>query len=285
MSPRRLLLLLFLFLIPVGPLSTSAQTEGKVAQKFDEFGDILHSDLIARLDNFAIQLMNDPSAKGFLIVYRTRRDLPGLNHSRAMRMKDYLVKQRGLPRDRVATVDGGVAEHLTQELWIVPPGTAPTPRSDAKIGYIQNPDSAWKFDEHGFLPLDQFKRFGVQLDREAEVEYLEAYANEVNKRPNQSVCIIAYAQYNRSSPLVDWSGGYEPLREAPLDHPGTARNELNRVKAYLMTAYGIPAAKIKLIDGGYRKRRWIEFWIVPAGEPPPIPTPNAFPSRRQVRTR
>lgn len=141
----------------------------------------------------------------------------------------------------------------------------------------------WKFDEHGFLPWDQHKRFGVPLNREAEVEYLEAYANEVTKTPNQSVCIIAYAQYNRRPPLVDWSGGYEPLREARLDPRGTARKELNREKAYLTTAYGIPAAKIKVIDGGYRKRRWTEFWIVPAGEPMPVPAPNAFPFGRRRR--
>jgi len=283
MSPRRLLLLLSLFLIAGVSFPASAQTEDKAAKKFDEFGDILYSDLIARLDNFAVQLMNEPITKGFLIVYRTRRDLPGLNHARAMRMKDYLVGQRGLPRDRVATVDGGVAEHLTQELWIVPPGAAPVPRSDAKIGHFQNPESAWKFDEHGFLPLNQFKRFGVRLDREKEIEYLEAYANEVNKRPNQSACIIAYGQYNRRRTFADWSGSYEPLPEARLDPRGTARKELNRQKAYLMTAYGIPAAKVKVIDGGYRKLRWIEFWIVPSGEPLPIPTPNAFPFGKKRR--
>ena len=285
MSQRRLFLPGFLLLVLVlgVPKTAPAQTETKVALKFDEFGDILYSDLIARLDNFAVELMKDPSAKGFLIVYRTRRDLPGLNHVRAMRMKDYLVVMRGLPRDRLATVDGGVAEHLTQELWVVPPGATPVPRSDAKIGYFQNPDSAWKFNEHGFLPLDQYKRFGMRLDREAEVEYLEAYANEVKKRPNQSACIIAYAQYNRHPPLVDWSGDYEPRREARLDPSGTARKELNRERGYLMTAYGIPAAKIKMIDGGYRKHRWIEFWIVPAGEPLPIPTPNAFPFRAKRR--
>lgn len=284
MSQRRLFLLRFLFLSLVGTLEfASAQTENKVAQKFDEFGDILYSDLIARLDNFAVELMKDPSAKGFLIVYRTRRDLPGLNHGLAMRMKDYLVQTRGLQRDRVATVDGGVAGQLTQELWIAPPGMVPTPRSDARIGYFQNPDAAWKFYEHGFLPLDQRKRFGARLDPEAEAEYLEAYANEVKKNPSQSACIIVYAQYNRRPPLVDWAGDYEPRREVRLDHPGTARQELNRERGYLMSVYGLPASKLKTIDGGYRKRRWIEFWIVPAGEPLPIPTPNAFPFGRKRR--
>jgi hypothetical protein len=273
----------FFFLLLWVAASASAQTGDKMAKKFDEFGDILYSELIAHLDNFAVELLNEPSAKGFLIVYRTRRDLPGLNHGRAMRMKNYLVGQRGIPRDRVATIDGGVAEHLTQELWIVPPGTAPVPRNDAKIGFVQNPDSAWKFDEHGFLPLNQFKRFDIRLDREKEIEDLESYANEVRKRPNQSACIIAYAQYNRRAPLVDYSGNYEPLREARLDARGTAQKELNRQKAYLITAYGIRGEKIKVIDGGYRKRRWIEFWIVPEDEPLPIPTPNAFPFARSRR--
>jgi hypothetical protein len=287
MSQRRrfLLKLLFLSLVLGSFESTSTQTENKVAQKFDEFGDVLYSDLIARLDNFAVELMKDATSKGFLIVYRTRRDLPGLNHARAMRMKDYLVQSRGLPRDRVVTVDGGVAEHLTQELWIVPPGTAPTPRSDARIGYVQNPESAWKFDEHGFLPLDQYKRFGISHNQEAEAEaeYLEAYANEVKKNPSHSACIIVYAQYNRHPQLVDWSGDYEPRRETRLDPPRTAQKELNRQRHYLMTVYGIPGTKVKTIDGGYRKSRWIEFWIVPADEPLPIPTPNAFPFGRKRR--
>jgi len=283
MSQRqRFLLKLILFSLLVGSIgSASAQTANKAAHKFDEFGDIQYSDLMARLDNFGVELMNNPTVKGFLIVYRTRRDLAGLNHALSMRMKDYLVRTRGVQRDRLAIVDGGVAEHLTQELWIVPPGTAPTPRSDAKIGYIYNPDVAWKFYEHGFLPLDQHQRFGVRYDADAEAEELEAFANEVKKRPGRSACIIVYAQYNRRPGMVDWAGDYEPRPDVPLDRPGTARNELNLEKGYLMKVYGLPAAKIKTIDGGHRKRRWIELWIVPAGEPLPVPTPNSFPFGRK----
>jgi hypothetical protein len=283
MSQRRffILTLLFMSLMFWGLAPAPAQTENKVAQKFDDFGDILYSDLIARLDNFAIQLTNNTNAKGFLIAYRTRRDLPGLSHAMAMRMKAYLVKTRGISRDRVAIVDGGVAWQLAQELWIVPPGTTPTPRSDARIGYFQNPDSAWKFYERGFLPLNQHKRFGIQADPEAEIEELEAYANELKKRPSQSACIIVYAQFNRRRQMADWAGTYEPLPEVHLDEPGTARKELSRRRDYLIRVYGIPPSKIRMLDGGYRKQRSIEFWIVPAGEPLPIPTPNSFPKRRR----
>jgi hypothetical protein len=89
--------------------STDAQTSNSAARKFDEFGDIQASDLIARLDNLAVTLANEPNSKAFLIVYRTRRDLPGLSNRYAHRMKSYLVDTRGISPERVITVDGGIA--------------------------------------------------------------------------------------------------------------------------------------------------------------------------------
>jgi len=276
-----LLALLFLSLIAVG--SATAQTENKQARKFDEFGDLMSSDLIARLDNYAVQLMNEPNAKGFIIIYRTRRDLPGTNHDLAMRMKDYLVERRGLPRNRVVPVDGGLAENLIQELWIVPSGSAPIPRSDARIGYLQDPDIAWKFTEGPFLTVEMYRKFGVPYSHEAEVEYLEAYANEVKKKANRLACIIVYAQYNPRPGLSDYADNYEPVRDVRLDPPATARRQLLRASSLLMKDYGLRASRIKTIDGGYRKRRSIEYWIVPQGEPLPIPTPNSFPRRQKRR--
>src|SRR5215212_4401432 len=86
-----------------------SQERVKAARKFDEFGDIEYSDKIARLDNFAIQLQNEPNARGFIIVYRSRRDLPGISNRYALWMKNYMVMTRGLDKERIATVDGGEA--------------------------------------------------------------------------------------------------------------------------------------------------------------------------------
>ncbi len=44
------------------------ETSKQAAVKFDEFGDIQHSDLTARLDNYAIQLQNQLNVKAFVIV-------------------------------------------------------------------------------------------------------------------------------------------------------------------------------------------------------------------------
>ncbi len=266
-------------------LSTTAtaqrQTVPSAAQKFDEFGDINHSDLIARLDNFVVFLEQSPAAVGFIIVYRSRRDLPGLSHSLALRMKDYLVQSRKVSATRLALVDGGVADHLVQELWIVPPGSAPKPRDDVRIGYFRSPDTAWKFFEYGYLPPELFRRFDVDLTEEENAEYLEAFANEVKKDPSRTACLIAYAQYNPKRRLIDYAGSYEPKVDVRLDRAGTAQRRLNLERTRLMRTYGIPGHRIRLIDGGYRKRREVELWIVPKGEPMPIPTPNAFPRTRK----
>jgi len=257
-----------------------AQTNPQAARKFDEFGDIQYSDLIARLDNFAVQLENEPSTKGFIAVYRTRRDLPGLNNRVALWSKAYMISSRGLSKNRVVTVDGGEAGCLIQELWIVPPGTAPTPRSDAYQRNFVDSDSARKFDEYGFLPREQYGDTARRFNLDSDGEHLEAFVTELRKERHSDAYIIAYAQYNPSPGLVDYAGNYEPTMDVGLDRLATAERRLRIEKHYLMKIYGIPVSRIKLINGGYRKRRMVELWIVPRGEHAPIPTPNSFPTKR-----
>src|SRR5215510_4865436 len=146
---KMIIAVLLLTLSAVNPAQITAQHK---ATKFDEFGDILSSDLKARLDNYAIELQNQATSKGFLVVYRSRRDLPGLNLQLALRMKDYLTASRGLDKSRIVTVDAGVAACLSQQLWIVPPGTAPEVDPHAQISYLSLRDEAWQFGSYYFVP-------------------------------------------------------------------------------------------------------------------------------------
>jgi hypothetical protein len=50
-----------------GEGSAYAQNKTSAARKFDEFGDILLTDIKARLDGFALQLQNEPETRGFII--------------------------------------------------------------------------------------------------------------------------------------------------------------------------------------------------------------------------
>ncbi|HEV2706498.1 MAG TPA: hypothetical protein VGV59_11275 [Pyrinomonadaceae bacterium] len=96
-----------------------------LARKIDEYGNIRFNDEKARLDNFAIELQNNPGATGLIIAYGGRRGRAGEAQARAERARDYLVNQRGIEASRIQTLDGGYREDLTVELWIVPTGATP----------------------------------------------------------------------------------------------------------------------------------------------------------------
>jgi hypothetical protein len=111
--------------------STSVKPPKPVAVKFDEYGNIRFNDEKARLDNFAIQLQNQPNAQGYYIVYGS---CAGEGQARADRAKDYLVNNRGIDASRIVIVDGGCRADLGVELWIVPSGAdAPAASTDAII--------------------------------------------------------------------------------------------------------------------------------------------------------
>lgn len=283
MSITKIVLKLMLVLFPLALAShlnlplARAQGSGPEARKFDEFGDIQYSDLIARLDNFAIQLQNEPSVRGFIIVYRTRRDLPGLSNRYAMRSRNYLVKRRGIPSARVVTVDGGEANCLTQELWIVPVGAAPKPRSDAYSNSYIDPDTARKFDELYLGTAED----GWSAETEDMAANLDAFASALQKEPQAKAYLIAYDQYYIERGVAEYLGrGGRKYSRVYLDPRGTGWKILRAEREYLMSIYRLPASRIKLINGGYRSTRQVELWIVPRGASAPIPTPNRFPGRK-----
>jgi len=111
--------------------TTQIRTPPGQAVKFDEYGNIKFNDEKARLDNYAIQLQNQPGAQGYIIAYGS---CAGEAEARAQRAKDYLVNTRGIDAGRLVTVDGGCRSDLAVELWIVPTGaTAPAASTDNLI--------------------------------------------------------------------------------------------------------------------------------------------------------
>jgi hypothetical protein len=103
--------------------TTSVKPPPAAARKFDEYGNIRFNDEKARLDNYAIQLQNEPGSTGTIIVYGS---CAGEAQQRGDRAKDYLVNTRGIEAGRITVVDGGCRADLTVQLWVVPQGaTAP----------------------------------------------------------------------------------------------------------------------------------------------------------------
>jgi hypothetical protein len=61
----------------------------------------------AYLDNFAIQVMNDPGLIGYIVVYSGKDSCAGEAEGRAIEMRKYLTERRGVHWNRVMWKDGG----------------------------------------------------------------------------------------------------------------------------------------------------------------------------------
>ena len=108
---------------------------------FDEYGDIKFEDEKARLDNFAIQILNYPQSSGQLLMFAGQKTFKGEAAYRLNRARSYLMNVRGVESSRIVSMDCGFATELTVLLMVVPPG--------AKLiecrNYLQIPLSEVKF--------------------------------------------------------------------------------------------------------------------------------------------
>ena len=105
---------------------------------YDCFEPHKFDDMKARLDNFAIELQNNPSAQGYMIVYAAPNSRAGQADALITRAKEYLSKDRGIDSSRVITVNGGYRDTDYIELWVVPQGAEPPqPSPTAQPGPMQ----------------------------------------------------------------------------------------------------------------------------------------------------
>lgn len=90
--------------------------------KTDEFGDLKPDDIRGRLDNYFIELQNDPSSTGTVIIEGPKRRRDALE-----RLVRNHISFRKFDASRISIVQGGEGE-VKVTLWRVPAGaTAPTP--------------------------------------------------------------------------------------------------------------------------------------------------------------
>lgn len=97
------------------------------SRRFDAFPSISFDDDKARLDNFAIELQNNPGATGYVVVYGNRfnnRATLDANRLRE-RAQNYLTATRGIDANRLTVINGGLSDRSYYELWVVPKGARP----------------------------------------------------------------------------------------------------------------------------------------------------------------
>jgi len=95
-----------------------------VSVKTDEFGVMKDDDVRGRLDNFFIDLQNDPTSKGYIINYGTDKD-----KAKRVKLINNHIAFRKFDASRITIVDGGEGDGtINTKLYRVPAGAdSPTP--------------------------------------------------------------------------------------------------------------------------------------------------------------
>jgi|SRR6266567_8810151 len=87
------------------------------SSKFDEFSGSNWESAMGRLDNFALDMRNNPHMVGVLIVCGGQGRRRGEARTWTGCLKSYLVTRRGIEPNRILMINGGYREDLTVELW------------------------------------------------------------------------------------------------------------------------------------------------------------------------
>lgn len=111
---------------------TAPERKTIVSRDFDECKNCTFDDQKARLDNLAVELQNDPTARAYIIAYGGRYSPLSQVEMLMKRARDYMVEQRGIDASRLVTVNGGFREDDSVELWVVPAGAEP-PRATPTV--------------------------------------------------------------------------------------------------------------------------------------------------------
>ena len=111
----------------VASITTSINLPPPPSCSFDQYGDIEVKDEQARLDNFAIQILNLSPSRGLILMFAGKETFKGEAAYRLQRAKSYLLNFRGLDSSRIIAVDCGFAPELTTILYVVPHGVKSIP--------------------------------------------------------------------------------------------------------------------------------------------------------------
>lgn len=226
-----------------------SQTIG-AARKFDEFTRVGGCDHSARLDNFAIQLQNEPETIGYVIAYGPEGEASGTGNFRLLISKEYLVNSRGIDPQRIKTIYGGRYKDLEEsasELWLAPPGADPP-----ELVKYENKASEFtgKFIEYAAWD-------GLMFGSE----------EGGTGPPIGDVSLASFADMLRLQPK---SYAYIVVYEGDESTPGAWGRMSTRVAKSLQDNYGLQSNRTKIIFGGYDKKAKLQLWILPADAPPPV---------------
>ena len=100
------------------PPAAEAAKRAEGSIKFDEYKSLSRKEEEERLNNFATEFLVWPRVSAYVVVYGRRGEESKAQEERVTCIRTYLVS-RGIPTEKLTTVDGGYRDSWTVELFIV----------------------------------------------------------------------------------------------------------------------------------------------------------------------
>ena len=236
---------------------------GGGARMFDSFQQLGGCDLGARLDNFAITLMQDEGVRGYIIAYGPEGEGIGTGTHNLLVMADYLTNSRGLDPERFKTVYAGRyrdPKEIETEMWLVPQGAQPPEPRKYK---------------------NKLKSFTGKYD-----EYLTSDNLYVGEGSGPYIGDPTFASFVDALRQRTSTRAYIVVRSSPDAATGAWRRAAKKIADRLNDGSGIAADRVKIIFAGYDKKLRrkpgidddvmleyesvkVQLWILPEDAPPP----------------
>jgi cell division protein FtsL len=104
-------------------------SETSNAVKITEFGKVTNGYIKMELDNFYVELSNNPNGTGYIINFGSAREI-----ARVEKLIRNQINFRRFDTQRFVMVNGGKAEKLQTQFWLVPAGAEPpTPENNEEL--------------------------------------------------------------------------------------------------------------------------------------------------------
>jgi hypothetical protein len=275
------------------PASSEDYNRIEAATKISEFGRVGQSGRAARIDNFLIELQNNPGATGYVIFYQGKDVLPSQYDVKGEQLYLPHIKFRNYDESRIVFINA-FREHQTTEFWVVPAGRrAPEPTyTIAQPVALQNETLLFHCSHFDISP-DDFLLPTVIAEREHAYEEFSRDNGDSQNNEQETTAVSVEKSPAETNQEDFFRAGYDFAEkvknnsedrgvvivyadEKMFDIKKVQNDVRNRV-AGLAAENKISPDRFEVVFGGYRHGIEIEMWLVPKA----AKTPAAKPAQRQ----
>jgi len=280
----------------------------KTAIKVDEFGKSGDCAFGAHVDNFFIQLHNNPDSTGYIITYNGTDLMP--SDYKESPMADRIRKAIAFRRyddSHVVFVNGGFREAVRAELYLVPPGAIP-PEPTETVPEPKLPKGTFLWSESYLGGGDDEENYLYEFvlpdvkAKMAEEQRLADIQSAVDAGADSDPADLVNQQDEPAEP-DDEQLSPEEARDAKFDwvkekfgaeiasrknsqgvlllYADDQHYDITKLRQFvgegrdrLAAASKIDSSRIEVVFGGYRDIPTVEYYIVPKGGKSPEPKPG-----------